>query len=315
MVKTISETCDDGRDPAPLAAALDDRITIHDRSDNRLPFSRGIMATSLLATGVPTEDAYRLASIIQQRLLAARQSDFTAEELVAAVHSILASEADESGLADRWTSWRRAKRSGRPVVIVLCGAPGTGKSTLATRIAVRLAITRVVTSDAIRDVLRTVVPEAVLPELHRSTFDLVVPDSLEPFSGFDRQGNAVGSAAVAIADRLADEHRSLILEGVHMLPGATASSLADHPADPIVVERLILQDDADRHADLLRKRQVTEPLRHGSRHLDGFERIRSIQDHLIDVANRSEVEVVDSGEAGNLTQNIVEEIVRRLDHP
>ncbi len=57
------------------------------------------MATSLLATGVPTEDAYRLASIIQQRLLAARQNDFTAEELVAAVHSILASEADEPALA------------------------------------------------------------------------------------------------------------------------------------------------------------------------------------------------------------------------
>ncbi len=315
MVTRISERRDDGGERDLSAGALDARITIHDRSDNRLPFSRGIMATSLLATGVPTEDAYRLASIIQQRLLAARQSEFTAEELVAAVHSILAGEADDSALADRWTSWRRAKRSGRPVVIVLCGAPGTGKSTLATRIAVRLDITRVVTSDAIRDVLRTVVPETVLPELHRSTFELVVPASPEPFSGFDRQCKAVGSAAVAIADRLADEHRSLILEGVHMLPGATASSLADHPADPIVVERLILQDDADRHADLLRKRQVTEPLRHGSRHLDGFERIRSIQDHLIDVAHRSEVEVVDSGEPGNLTQNIVEEIVRRLDHP
>jgi 2-phosphoglycerate kinase len=60
---------------------------------------------------------------------------------------------------------------------------------------------------------------------------------------------------------------------------------------------------------------VSEPLRQGSRHLDGFEQIRSIQDHLIDVANQSEVEVVDSGDAGNLTQNIVEEIVRRLDHP
>ncbi len=117
-------------------------------------------------------------------------------------------------------------------MIVLCGAPGTGKSTLATRIAVRLDITRVVTSDAIRDVLRTVVPKRSLPELHRSTFELVVPDSPEPFSGFDRQCNAVGSAAVAIADRLADEHRSLILEGVHMLPGATALVAGRSPSRP-----------------------------------------------------------------------------------
>ena len=40
-----------------------------DRGHHLLPFSRGIMATSLLATGVPTEEAYRLASVVQQRLL------------------------------------------------------------------------------------------------------------------------------------------------------------------------------------------------------------------------------------------------------
>ena len=44
-------------------------IIVQDREDNRLPFSRGIMATSLLATGIPTEEAYRLSSLIQRRLL------------------------------------------------------------------------------------------------------------------------------------------------------------------------------------------------------------------------------------------------------
>ena len=288
-------------------------ITVLDRADNRLPFSRGIMATSLLATGVATEEAYRLASVVQQRLVAQGMRELDAEQLVELTHDLLLTEAHDGDIADRWTAWRRAKRSGRPIAIVLGGAPGTGKSTLATRLAVRLNIPRVVTTDAIRDVLRTVVPANVLPELHRSTFEVVVPDAADPFSGFLRQCNAVGAAAVAVADRLADEHRSVIIEGVHAVPGATARDLAVHPAAPIVIERLIVQEASDRHADLLRRRATSEPQRRGDRHLAGLDRIRMIQERLRTEALSFGVPIVDGGEAGDLTQDIVDEIVQRLD--
>lgn len=290
----------------------DDRIIVHDRRGNGLPFSRGIMATSLLATGIRTEEAYRLASLVQRELLARASREVDAEELVALTHATLDANAADPGIADRWTAWRRAKRSGRPVVISLGGAAGTGKSTLATRLAVRLDITRVVTTDAIRDVLRTVVPDVVLPELHSSTFEVVRPDAPDPFAGFDRQCRAVGAAAVAVADRLADEHRPVIIEGVHLLPGEMTAALAGHPAEPVVVERLIVQASPEHHSDLLQRREVTEPLRRGDRHLSGFDRIRSIQDHLVGAAQRFGVRVVDGGEAGDLTQDIVDEIVDRL---
>ena len=286
-----------------------------DRSDHRLPFSRGIMATSLLATGVPTEEAYRLASVVQQRLLAQGKRELDAEQLVELTHDLLLTETRDGEIADRWTAWRRAKRSGRPIAIVLGGAAGTGKSTLATRLAVRLNIPRVVTTDAIRDVLRTVVPANVLPELHQSTFEVIVPDAADPFSGFLRQCSAVGAAAVAVADRLADEHRSLIIEGVHALPGATTRDLLAHPAHPIVIERLIVQTAGDRHADLLRRRVTSEPQRKGDRHLAGFDRIRMIQERLRTEALNLGVPIIDGGDAGDLTQDIVDEIVRRLDDP
>jgi 2-phosphoglycerate kinase len=293
--------------------AAEPGITVLDRADNRLPFSRGIMATSLLSTGVPTEEAYRLASIVQQRLLARGVRELDAEQLVTLTHDLLPTEAQDADIADRWTAWRRAKRSGRPITIVLGGAPGTGKSTLATRLAVRLNIPRVVTTDAIRDVLRTVVPANVLPELHRSTFEVVEPGAADPFSGFLRQCNAVGAAAVAVADRLADEQRSVIIEGVHALPGATARALCDHPGVPIVIERLIVQEAHERHADLLRRRATSEPQRRGDRHLAGLGRIRMIQQRLRHEAHAAGVHVVDGGEAGDLTQDIVDEIVRRLE--
>ncbi len=200
----------------------DPRIIVHDRSGARLPYSRGIMATSLLATGVHTEEAYRLASLIQARLLHHDRHDVDARELLDLALVTLAEEADAHEVSERWLAWRRAKRSGRPIVVVLGGAPGSGKSTLATRLAVRLDVTRVITTDAIREVLRVVVPDAVLPELHSSTFDIIdVADPHGPtrFAGFDRQCSAVVQATGAVASRLATEHRSMIIEGVHLARG------------------------------------------------------------------------------------------------
>jgi len=303
------------RHPPESDPHLDGTIIVQDRRDNRLPFSRGIMATSLLATGVPTEEAYRLSSTIQRRLLTRGQREIDAESLVRFTHETLSSEAGDPDVAVRWTAWRRAKRSGRPIVIVLGGAPGTGKSTLATRLAVRLDVTRVVTTDAIRDVLRTVIPVNVLPELHESTYEVVAPDAVDPFAGFIRQCNAVGAAAVAVAHRLADEHRSLIVEGVHALPGAITTALAEHPARPVVIERLIIQTGIEEHAELLRRRESSEPHRQGQRHLARLDHIRLIQDHLVHEADRAGITAMDGGEAGDLTQDIVDEIVQHLDEP
>ncbi len=288
----------------------DPRIIVHDRSGSRLPYSRGIMATSLLATGVHTEEAYRLASLIQARLLHHDRHEVAACELLDLALVTLQDEAEGGDVSERWLAWRRAKRSGRPIVVVLGGAPGSGKSTLATRLAVRLDVTRVITTDAIREVLRVVVPETVLPELHGSTFDVIDGPGPMQFARFDRQCSAVVQATGAVASRLAIEHRSMIIEGVHLAPGAITRQLADHPAKPIVVERLVMIDESC-HAAHLRARSASEPLRGGDRYLDRFPTLRAIQAHLIEQAHSAGVPTVDLHEATELTQSIVDEIAAR----
>lgn len=288
----------------------DPSIIVHDRSGARLPYSRGIMATSLLATGVHTEEAYRLASLIQSRLLRHGRRDVDARELLDLALVVMQDEGEGSDVSERWLAWRRAKRSGRPIVVVLGGAPGSGKSTLATRLAVRLDITRVITTDAIREVLRVVVPETVLPELHGSTFDVIDDHGPSAFAGFDRQCSAVVKATGAVASRLASEHRSMIVEGVNLTPGAITRELATHPAEPVVVERLVMIDES-RHGDHLRSRSRTEPLRGGDRYLDRFPTLRSIQAHLIEQAHAADVRIVGVHETTELTQDIVDEIALR----
>jgi 2-phosphoglycerate kinase len=188
-----------------------------------------------------------------------------------------------------------------------------GKSSIATRLALRLGITRIVTTDTIREVLRTVVPASVLPELHVSSPRLITPASPDPYAGFDRQAHAVGGATRAVADRLAVEQRSCVVEGVHLLPGRLGIDLAAHPARPIVVERMLVEPDPQIHYHRLLRRSEQEPRRGGRQGLDGFDRVRAIQEHLAAMAADRGIPVVEPGGFGELTQTIVGEIVRRTE--
>jgi len=210
--------------------------------------------------------------------------------------------------------WRMAKRSGRPFVVVLSGAPGVGKSTLATRLAVRLGVDRVVASDAIREVLRTVIPVAVLPELHVSTFEAADPNE-PPLTSFHRQARVVSNACAAVAGRLVLEGMNVICDGVHLLPGAIRTELARRGTGASVVEFLLTLDDEGDHRLQLHRRQMRQPHRAGHRHLDLFAKIRAIQEDLRAAAVREGVPVHDVSLRTTLTQQVVDAIVTQHAEP
>lgn len=95
-------------------ADIDPRIIVTDPLGTEVPFSRGVMATSLLATGVLTDEAYRLASLIQARLLHHDRHDVTISELVELTRITLDEHAPEPAVAQRWSAWQRAKQTHRP---------------------------------------------------------------------------------------------------------------------------------------------------------------------------------------------------------
>ena len=287
----------------------DGHLVVHDRAGSRLPFSRGIMATSLLATGLATAEAYRLATLLYEELRADGRREIEADDLVERASAMLEQEAGGI-VASRWLAWRHAKRVQRPVVVSICGAPGVGKSTIATRLAVRLEITRIVTTDTIREVLRTVVPETVLPELHASSFELIDLDAAVPFAGFDRQASSVAAATKAVVARLCTEQRSSVVEGIHAVPGYLTRAAAVHPTKPIIIERLVVEPDEEVHRERLTHRSHAEPLRGGIRGLAEFPTIRAVQDHLVAQAEADGVTIIDTASLGELTQSIVDEIVR-----
>ena len=64
-------------------------------------------------------------------------------------------------------------------IILLSGAPGTGKSTIASLLASRMSVTHIVSTDSIRHAMRTIYPKEKYPILHCSTYecgDIVDPE-------------------------------------------------------------------------------------------------------------------------------------------
>jgi 2-phosphoglycerate kinase len=289
-------------------------IQVRDRRGDDLPFSKGLMATSILATGLETGRAHAIAADIEKMLRNRQTREICADELANLAMQAIERAAGREA-AERYSAWRRAKRAGCPIVVVLGGAPGVGKSTIATRLALRLGINRVVPTDAVREVLRTVVPDTVLPELHVSTYESIERSGEADMSltSFRRQAHAVLSASVAVAARLTSERRSVILEGAHLLPGEVRRHLAERGSDAIVIELLMTVRHEEAHRDHLTRRLHTEPSRDGQRHLEHLPVIRRLQEELRRLAQAADVAEHDVAHPEDLTQRIVDQVVREID--
>jgi len=301
--------------PSDLAINRNDSlIQVQDRRGVDLPFSKGLMATSILATGLETGRAHAIAADVERILRNRQTREVGADELANLALRAIESTAGREA-AERYSAWRRAKRAGCPIVVALGGAPGVGKSTIATRLALRLGINRVVPTDAVREVLRTVVPDTVLPELHVSTYESIGRNSEADLSltSFRRQAHAVLSASVAVAARLTSERRSVILEGAHLLPGEVRRHLAERGSDAIVIELLMTVTHEEAHRDHLTRRLHAEPSRGGQRHLEHLPVIRRLQDELRQLAQAANVAEHDIAHPEDLTQRIVDEVVREID--
>jgi len=164
-------------------------------------------------------------------------------------------------------------------------------------------------------VLRTVVPPAVSPELHVSTYESIRDElgDASPLDSFRRQARAVGAASVAVAARLAKEGRSVVLEGVHLIPGRIRTELEKQGVDAIVEEVLLVLGSESHHRDHLLRRMEHEPARDGRRTVLNLETIRRLQTQLCRAASKAGVIQCEVRSPGNLTQIIVDRIAAHPD--
>jgi 2-phosphoglycerate kinase len=282
-----------------------------------LPFSKGRMATTLFLSGVEAEYAYQLALEIEETVLEVGASEISLDDLHRIVEGVLEGRDGPAGVA-RYRAWQAVLRRERPVIVIIGGATGTGKSTLATELAYRLGISRITSTDVVRQVMRAFFSPALMPSLHYSSFEagggmkMPMPDPDQgdrALYGFIQQAEQVAVGAVAVVERAVLEGLSTVVEGVHLVPGLVEPP-PGHDAT-IVNVMLAIEDEEAHQAHFVARDSASGGARALERYLQHFGEIRRIQDYLLGRAQRMNVPVVDATDGDAALRSVLDLILER----
>jgi 2-phosphoglycerate kinase len=271
--------------------------------EHGLPYSRGLMARALMAVGVPADRAYALARRAGDDLAANGSTVLDFDHLAVLAGEILGEE-EGSAAMHRLRRYQELRELDVPIVILVGGATGTGKSTVATEIAYRLGITRVTSTDFVRQTMRAFFSDEFMPAIHYSSFEAgdAFPDADDPLvAGFLEQSRDVLVGVVASIERALQEGWSMVLEGVHLVPGMLPAQLPD----ALVVPCMLSIEDETAHAQHFFARDAGSQ-RPTAKYLDRFAEIRRLQDYLVERAEREGVPVIENESADEATAAVAE---------
>jgi 2-phosphoglycerate kinase len=282
-----------------------------------VPFSKGLMARALVLTGVDPERSYLIARRADRDLAERGAVSLDFDRLGELTADVIGEEEAGKTLR-RLRQLDALQRLEEPLLLLVGGSTGTGKSTIATEAAHRLGITRVTSTDFIRQTMRAFFSEEFMPSVHFSSFEarLALTRAEEEESGdaailgfLDQTRNVLVGVEAAL-ERAATERWSTVLEGVHLVPGMLAT---DYPG-AFVVQCVVAIEDENLHRSHFWVRDyATEGLRPLEKYLDSLPQIRQIQDYLVERARRYDVPVIVNDSLDRAVGDVLDLVLRRAD--
>jgi 2-phosphoglycerate kinase len=257
------------------------------------PYSKGLMSRALVAVGVPIGRAYELARRIEQDLADRHEEVVELDRFEQLAVEVLG-DAEGSRAVDRLRRLQELQELDLPVIVLVGGATGTGKSSVATEAAYRLGITRVTSTDFVRQTMRAFFSQEFMPSIHYSSFEaaegLREPDQAgDPVvAGFLEQTRNVLVGVRASIERALEEGWSMVLEGVHLVPG-----MLPQIDGALVVQCVLAIEDEEEHSTHFMVRDAgLVGLRPHQKYIERLDDIRRIQDHIVRRARRHRVPVI-----------------------
>ena len=281
--------------------------------EDGLPFSKGLMARALIAAGLSADRAYELSLAVEADIVGSGRESISLERL-----EELAVEA--LGPEDGATAMRSLRRYqdlyelDLPIILLVGGATGTGKSTVATDVAYRLGVTRVTSTDFVRQTMRAFFSREFMPAIHfssfeagRATADEDAEGSEAVLDGFLEQTRDVLVGVQAAIDRALEEGWSVVLEGVHLVPGMLPRTIEG----ALVVQCVLAISDAEAHASHFWIRDNdSEGVRPYEKYLEAFDDIRLVQAYILGRAQKHDVPVIENGDIEDAIGKVMELVLQ-----
>jgi len=297
-------------------------IQVEQRDGQVTPFYRLEYQQCLENIGLTSEEAMDVVATVYKHLVDRRIDMMTSRRLGELTYRYLR-QSSELGpaVAHRWLVWRDFVNSGRPLIFLIGGTAGCGKSTVATMLANRLDIVRTQSTDMLREVMRIMMPKQLMPVLHTSSFTAwtALPGSQEAddevsetllVNGYRSQADLLAVAIEAVIQRALRERVSLIMEGVHI-----------HPA---IVEKMAMNGDAvvmPVMLGILKRKQLQRrirgrgtdvPHRRADRYLKHFDEIWRLQSYLLSEADHSDMQIVVNSDRNKVFREIMRSTIETL---
>jgi 2-phosphoglycerate kinase len=279
--------------------------------DAEFPYSKGLMARALIAVGIPADRAYHLAQRIELDLAERGERSIDVERLLVLAREVLGD--DEGGRAvDRLRRLSDLQALDVPIIVMIGGSTGTGKSTVAAEVAHRLGITRVASTDFIRQTMRAFFSAEFMPTIHFSSFEAGQALDEEVTGdptvvGFVDQCRHVCVGVEAALRRALTEGWSMVLEGVHLVPGMLPTELEGALLVHVVIE--IADEDVHRMHFHMRD-LTTGGIRAMDKYLDHIDDIRRVQTYVSSRARRENVPVVENANVERTIDQVIELVMQ-----
>lgn len=206
-----------------------------------------------------------------------------------------------------------------PLIVLVGGATGTGKSTVATEVAHRLGITRVTSTDVVRQTMRAFFSREFMPAIHYSSFEADEAAAPVPkdesaddpkVRGFLEQTRNVLVGVKAVLARAIEERYSLVVEGVHLVPGAIPAAMEG----VVMCQYLLAIENEEEHASHFSIREASsEGVRPFEKYLQALPDIRRIQDYLVERATKHGVPVVENSDIVATVDEVIRHVLVRVD--
>lgn len=280
----------------------------------REPFSKGILSKSLVRAEIDSAKAYEMAAEIEKYYMDNSIDVVQITDLVEFVKEKLNEEDPE--LAKKYISWKKIRQSEDPLIILIGGASGIGTSSISFELATKLGIKNMLSTDMIREVMRKIVSKELCPTLFESSYTAAEslstpapPEFDKTLLGFKDHVNTVNVGLTGVIERAIKEGISIVIEGVHIVPGFVDEELLKKNNVHMFV--LTLSDEEihkSRFYSRCRQLWARRPLK---RYLEHFTDIRKTHDYIVGEAHKHNISVIENIDVTATVDEMIEDIIEK----